>query len=102
MGIRFHTPYGVTSFRTWRRKTLNIVPTTFPYALWRDFVSDKGDLEGQLRLSLPVFPYALWRDFVSDTILQERVTRTVPFTYALWRDFVSDRTTFAGRTPGSP
>ena len=38
---RFHTPYGVTSFRTTGPVTTGMTTTgPFPYALWRDLVSD--------------------------------------------------------------
>ena len=85
----------------------------FPYALWRDLVSDFA-AGYQLVLDDPSqFPYALWRDLVSDrdrwrdsrkgscfhtpygvTLFRTRSShsyrRIDSFPYALWRDLVSD------------
>jgi hypothetical protein len=65
-GHRFHTPYGVTSFRTYLYTELAIQALEFPYALWRDLVSDCYRRSSETRTGHGAFPYALWRDLVSD------------------------------------
>ena len=85
----FHTPYGVTSFRTVTRSSGSRWLVSFPYALWRDFVSDQG--RGyRASADRQEFPYALWRDFVSDGSYILPQVLIAWFPYALWRDFVSD------------
>ena len=60
----FHTPIGVTSFRTASPPYCCSYSQTFPYAYRRDFVSDN---QGRVNsLSYGRFPYAYRRDFVSD------------------------------------
>src|SRR6266568_3786098 len=63
----------------------------FPYALWRDVVSDATNLYVLSALVI-AFPYALWRDVVSDPFeIKVLLWAMLEFPYALWRDVVSDK-----------
>src|ERR1039457_1092436 len=59
----------------------------FPYALWRDLVSDPYLIWISLNTR---FPYALWRDLVSDAHTRSGGKSPDQFPYSLWRDLVSD------------
>ena len=66
-------------------------PIRFPYALWRDLVSDESGFWAWMVRPIR-FPYALWRDLVSDDVgvMALSVIIAILFPYALWRDLVSD------------
>ena len=46
-----------------------IIAILFPYALWRDLVSDVTARVSWCSAPSVWFPYALWRDLVSDPTL---------------------------------
>ena len=62
----FHTPFGVTLFRTTLSGKHYLDTLKFPYAFWRDSVSDWHASTGVCNKIYVGFPYAFWRDSVSD------------------------------------
>src|SRR6266571_3658127 len=87
-GACFHTPCGVTLFRTSIPRGAHDCQS-FPYALWRDVVSNKSGPGRSCRAGM--FPYALWRDVVSNMKLANpSLEGGAVFPYALWRDVVSN------------
>ena len=86
----FHTPYGVTSFRTVLLGDLTTGTDLFPYALWRDLVSDIHSAIGVTPVESFHTPYGVTSFRTSPTTRSARGGR---FPYALWRDLVSDELT---------